>query len=280
MQKFRFPVHFASRRLHGPDSSMSPSHLEATAVLWALEYFRNFVLGSRTVVYTDHGPLQWILTTEFKNSTLIRFQARLQEFAPYIEVKYRPGRVHSVPDGLSRLPARLSTDKVDDLDHLVCPEDKYCNMLRANSNRLWVRPLQDTLTDSPYLAKVRRLQRQHPKWGSILNYLEDSPERALGAETLRRESQRAEKFVAQDGLLYRRAKVKFQRDNPALKEVQQLCIPDACKHKILRSLHDHPTAAHIGIEKMLRQVRARFYWPNYEEDIRAWVISCPMCQRF
>ena len=58
---------------------------------------------------TDHNALRWMMTTNDPQGRLMRWRLRLMEF--HYEIVYRPGRVHEVPDALSRL---LREGNVDD----------------------------------------------------------------------------------------------------------------------------------------------------------------------
>ena len=209
-KKFRWPCYFASRTLKGAERHQSPSRLEATAVLWALEYFKNFVLGSQTTVYTDHGPLTSIFKDTLKNSPLIRFQARFQEFEPYVNVVYRPGRVHSVPDGLSRLVKEdMSNDRID-LGKLLCPDERYVHAIDAVNASLtgsvpppWEKPIHDAREDSQFLKRVKAKQAKDPEFASIRLVLLDREELIEDESDLLKAREVAKKFMVDEGLLYK-----------------------------------------------------------------------------
>jgi transposase InsO family protein len=120
----RHPVHYASRRCTPRESNLESTHREASAVVWSLHHFRYFVQGLPTTVFTDHGPLTWLMSTEFKNSPLAKYAARLQQWQPHVVIKYKPGRMHANADGPSRLPIDMTED-VEDTDDIIVPEDLY-----------------------------------------------------------------------------------------------------------------------------------------------------------
>ena len=74
---------------------------EAYAIVWALERFRNHVLGHRITVYCDHNPLQYVKESATKSAKLLRWALALQEYS--IEVKYTPGHSNVFADLLTRL---------------------------------------------------------------------------------------------------------------------------------------------------------------------------------
>ena len=60
----------------------------------------------------------------------------------------------------------------------------------------------------------------------------------------------------------------------------RIIVPKSKVKDILTHWHDVPSAGHIGVGKMLRQIRRRFFWIGLEKDIKDWVKSCPVCQSF
>src|SRR6266498_5546173 len=48
---------------------------------------------------------------------------------------------------------------------------------------------------------------------------------------------------------------------------------------LLYTLHEGPTGAYNGTERIFQQVQERYYWPKMYEDIRGYVQTCDACQR-
>jgi RNase H-like domain found in reverse transcriptase len=61
---------------------------EALAILWGMEKFAPFLLGSKFTVYTDHRSLQWLLNHE--TGRLARWGLRASEFD--FDISYLPGK--------------------------------------------------------------------------------------------------------------------------------------------------------------------------------------------
>ena len=78
------------------------------AVVFAVEYFRVYLLGHKFLLFTDHNALRWLHSTEPKGRRA-RWIMDLQE---YVEVQYRPGTQNSNTDALSRLPQENSINVV------------------------------------------------------------------------------------------------------------------------------------------------------------------------
>ena len=93
------PVAFASRRLLPAESKWHIREKEALGIVWALETFRHYLLGSQFSVRTDHSSLQWL--REAKTGRLCRWALRLAEFGDF-PIVHRSGKVHSNVDAFTR----------------------------------------------------------------------------------------------------------------------------------------------------------------------------------
>ena len=74
---------------------------EMLAIVYALEKFRSYLVGSKVIVYTDHAAIKYLLTKVDSKSRLIRWILLLQEFDLVIQEK--KGFENLVADHLSRL---------------------------------------------------------------------------------------------------------------------------------------------------------------------------------
>ena len=107
-------VGYYSRVLSKEERNYSPTERECLAVVWAATMLRPYVEGSHFQIRTDHNALRWMMTLNDPQGRLMRWRLRLMEFD--YEVVYRPGRVHQVPDALSRLPSdpQQEPEPIDD----------------------------------------------------------------------------------------------------------------------------------------------------------------------
>ncbi|MGH0117755.1 UNVERIFIED_CONTAM: hypothetical protein FKN15_039051 [Acipenser sinensis] len=61
--------------------------------------------------------------------------------------------------------------------------------------------------------------------------------------------------------------------------VTQLLVPKSFRQEVLRLAHDIPFSGHLGREKTLERILARFYWMGLHDDVKKYVAECPDCQR-
>ena len=82
-----------------------------------------------------------------------------------------------------------------------------------------------------------------------------------------------DQLTLEEGVLYRRYVPVDGRTNSHL----QLVVPKSLRKEILKELHEGAMGAHLGEEKLLNQVKQRFYWPGHFNDVKNWCRTCPTC---
>ena len=76
----------------------------------------------------------------------------------------------------------------------------------------------------------------------------------------------------------RRAYTIKGTENDNQKLVLQYIVPKQQRPDILELAHDIALSGHLGVEKTVERIRERFYWPNWEQQTREYVLSCTTCQ--
>ena len=66
-------IYYASRTLDVAQSNYTTTEKELLAVVFALENFLSYLLGSPVVVFTDHAALKYLLKTAESKPRLIRW---------------------------------------------------------------------------------------------------------------------------------------------------------------------------------------------------------------
>lgn len=91
-----------------------------------VEYFRQYLLGRRFTVRTDHQALVWLFKLKEPKGRIARWLEILSYFS--FSVQYRPGPKHTNADTLSRCetPSDCKCSEVDNLEYLKCGPRKKC----------------------------------------------------------------------------------------------------------------------------------------------------------
>ncbi|CAM8929018.1 unnamed protein product [Rhodiola kirilowii] len=94
-------VYYASKVLAGAAVNYTTTEKEMLAIVYAFEKFRQYLIRSKTTVYTDHAAIKYLLSKKDSKPCLIRWVLLLQEFD--IDIMDKRGAENLVADHLSRL---------------------------------------------------------------------------------------------------------------------------------------------------------------------------------
>ena len=104
------PIAYASRTLRGSELNYTITEKECLAVIWALKHFRQYCVGVKTTIITDHAAATWIFSAahklESKPPRLIRWALEIQDYD--LNIMYRKGSLHKNADAMSREPIALA----------------------------------------------------------------------------------------------------------------------------------------------------------------------------
>ena len=121
------PVAYASRGLSSAEQNYAAHEMECLAVVWAVKYFRQYLLEQKFDLITDHVGLTWFINKSTPTGRSMRWITTLQEYD--FDIIYKPGRKHSNVDALSRIPnQRAMKKKQQKLNH-------YSNQQPQSSTR-------------------------------------------------------------------------------------------------------------------------------------------------
>jgi hypothetical protein len=73
-------IYYASRTLNDAQLNYSTTERELLAVVFALDKFRSYLLGSKIIIYSDHAGLKYLFSKKDAKSHLIRWILLLQDF--------------------------------------------------------------------------------------------------------------------------------------------------------------------------------------------------------
>jgi len=104
-----YVIGYASRALTNAERRYCITRKELLGIVYGLKKYRQHLLGRKIVVRTDHAALVVLKKTPEPVGQQGRWLDLLSEYD--IEIKHRPGRMHSNSDALSRRPCERSGGK-------------------------------------------------------------------------------------------------------------------------------------------------------------------------
>ena len=95
-------IAYASRTYSRAEQNYCKTRKELLEVVYFLKQFRQYLLGNRILVPTDHAALTWVQRAAYLMGQQGRWQERLQKFD--FDIEHRLGHKHGNADELSRRP--------------------------------------------------------------------------------------------------------------------------------------------------------------------------------
>jgi len=72
-EKSFYVIHYASKVLNEAQSNYTTTEKELLAIVYTLEKFRSYLIGSKVIVFTDHAAIKYLLTKSDFKTRLIRW---------------------------------------------------------------------------------------------------------------------------------------------------------------------------------------------------------------
>ena len=305
-------IAYASSTLSKSERNWSAYDKEFYAVVWAIRHFRPYLGGSSFTVMTDHKPLVNIKSIKPGHDPTGRRERWSIEISAYdFTVQYRKGASNGNADALSRLPHGDSSGKncrdrrdlsmaetvsaADSSSHISAvagPQTgddargmKECSRAVAlavsaadsSSHDQSCSGEQNDLLDMSWVQKldVKAFQDKDPQIGPILRMMRNGNREAMPDTTdpvIRSLWSQWSRLTVENGVLHR----KWETEDGMTSHLQ-IVVPKVLVKDVLKALHSQNTSAHLGLEKTLAKIRARFYWYGYQRDTELFCKQCGEC---
>jgi transposase InsO family protein len=291
-------LRFGSRCLNQAERNYCTTRKELLAVVYFMDYFKHYLLGSKVTVRSDHSSLRWLKRIKEPAGQVARWIEKLAPFDWHIE--YRAGKAHANADSMSRIPCDgqckqclkilAEVEKVPEnpvlVNLLTVPDksllesteddrrDKILNERRhkrktADLHRwrgielAWdIEELSCAVAEDPVLGEVLTWNVK-PAWSAVSGRSSEVKFYFHVYTRVKKDS---------NGLLW------YKWSLPGRKFKWKLIVPKAYVYKVLKSLHDAPAAGHLGEKRCLSSLRhAPVFWFNSKADMKRHCRSCDSC---
>ena len=237
------PIAFASRSLSTAERKYAQLDKEALAIIFGVTKFRQYLLGRRFVIHSDHKPLMYIFgenrgVPSMASSRIQRWALTLGAYS--FSVTHRPGKENSNADGLSRLP-------LPDLPTNVPPPQDTVLLLES---------IQTSLVTA---AQIKKWTARDPILSKVLNYVLQGWPSKPDSDELRPFFHRKEELSIEDGCILWGHRV---------------VIPPPGREKIVELLHE----SHPGMTRIKGIARSYVWWPGIDDVLEKKVRHCQSCQ--
>ncbi|GKA46447.1 reverse transcriptase domain-containing protein, partial [Tanacetum coccineum] len=235
------PIHYASKTMTEAQIHYTTTEKEMLAVVYAFEKFRPYLVLSKSIVYTDHSALKYLMNKQDAKPRLLRWVLLLQEFD--ITIRDKKGSENLAADHLSRLenPHKDVLENKDINEHFPL---ETLGVISSKSTP-WFADYANYHAGN-FIIKGMSTQQKRKFFKDVKHYFWDDP------------------------YLFR----------TCADQIIRRCVHGQEALEILKACHEGPTGGHHSANLTARKVfDAGFFWPTIYRDAHTMIKSCDTCQR-
>nr|GEU77150.1 reverse transcriptase domain-containing protein [Tanacetum cinerariifolium] len=173
MTKHFQPIHYASKTMTDAQAHYTTTKKELLAVVYAFEKFRPYLVLSKTILYTNHSALKYLLAKQDSKPRLLRWILLFQEF-DYI-IRDKKGAENLAVDQLSRLENPHQSDlKKMEINETFPLETLGMISPRSDSSTSWFADIANYHAGN-FVVKGMSFQQKKKFFRDVKHYFWDGP---------------------------------------------------------------------------------------------------------
>ena len=235
-------VQCASRTLNAAERNCSNIEREALSIVFGVEKFRHYLLGSKFTICNDQRPLSKLFSHDAGvpstcSARIQRWKLKLSQFN-YV-LHYSKGCDNVTSDCLSRMPLLETVEEFE-------PYELVCAINSIDSSFVTSDQIKQQTDRDPDLVQLK----QFIKFGC--------PDKIVNPTLSKFKSLIPQMTLMRGCIMYN----------------NRVFIPQASRKTVLNQMHE----GHPGILGMKSLARSLIWYPGLDKDIELLVKSCPNCQ--
>nr|GEX17215.1 reverse transcriptase domain-containing protein [Tanacetum cinerariifolium] len=235
------PIHYASKTMTDAQIHYTTAEKEMLVVVYAFEKLWPYLVLSKSIVYTDHSDLKYLLSKQDAKPRLLQWVLLLQEFD--IIIRDTKGTKNLAADHLSR----LENPHMDVFENKDISENFPLETLGkiSSGSTPWFADFANFHAGN-FIVKEILSQQKKKFFKDVRHYFWDDPY-LFG--------------ICADQLI-------------------RWCVHGQEANDVLRACHEGPNGGHHDANFTAKKVfDAGFFWPTIYRDSHNLVKSCDSCQR-
>lgn len=314
------PVTFLSKKMSPAECNYEIYDKELLTIVRAFEEWHPELAGTPVEdpiqIITDHKNLQYFMDTKQLNRRQARWTEFLSEFN--FKITYRPGRLDTKPDSLTRRPSDLPEDETDprtqfqhqtilkthnleegmrhavDLAKVLIDEVhhdvvKLAVMMYSLSEVEVIEDesLEDSLSDDHENIDEKSINEastdQANTGPELMKLIRSAYENDDLVQRIILSKQRGDRRLPLD--IIKDLKLELgdcSVTNKLLYVKDPLFVPNSnetLRTRVIKGIHESPPGGHAGRTSTYDRVSRYYYWPRMTDSVSRYVKSCHTCKR-
>nr|GFA47102.1 reverse transcriptase domain-containing protein [Tanacetum cinerariifolium] len=235
-------IHYASKTMTQAELNYTTTEKEMSAVVYAFEKFRLYLIMNKSIVYTDHSALKYLFAKKDVKARLLRWILLLQEFD--FKVIDTKGAENYAADHLSRL--KNPYENVFDPKEIneTFPLESLNKVAHQDPSTPWFADFANYHAGK-FIIKGMTTQQKQKFFKDVKHYFWDDP------------------------YLFK----------TCLDQIIRRCVAGQEATDILKAYHSGPTGGHYGANYTAKKdFDSGFYWPTIYKVAFKLVKHCDSCQ--